>query len=173
MERHSVEAVIEALNAADVRYLITGGLAVVAHGYVRFTADLDLIVQLDDENVRPALEALEALGYAPRAPVSIEQFADADMRRQWIEQKGLTVFSLFSPEHPATEIDLFVEEPFDFERAYKAALRQEVAAGIDATFVSYEDLLELKRKAGRPQDLHDIERLEELRRNPANGGDGR
>ena len=39
MERRSIEVIIRALNEAHVRYLIAGGLAVVAHGYVRFTAD--------------------------------------------------------------------------------------------------------------------------------------
>ena len=43
MEKRSVEAVVRGFNEAQVRYLIAGGVAVVAHGYVRFTADLDLI----------------------------------------------------------------------------------------------------------------------------------
>ncbi len=41
MERGSVEAIVAALNENQVQYLIVGGLAVVAHGYVRFTADVD------------------------------------------------------------------------------------------------------------------------------------
>lgn len=47
MERRSVEAIVRALNDAGVRYLIAGGVAVVAHGYVRFTADLDVILDLE------------------------------------------------------------------------------------------------------------------------------
>lgn len=43
MEKNSVEAIVGALNEAGVRYLIVGGMAVVAHGYLRFTADLDLM----------------------------------------------------------------------------------------------------------------------------------
>ena len=41
MKLESVSAIVEALNAAKVRYLVAGGLAVVAHGYLRFTNDLD------------------------------------------------------------------------------------------------------------------------------------
>ena len=52
MERGSVEAIIAALNAANVRYLVVGGLAVVAHGHVRFTADLDLVLELQEDNVK-------------------------------------------------------------------------------------------------------------------------
>jgi len=47
--KRSVEAIVDALNAAGVRYLIAGGLAVVAHGYVRFTADVDLILDLEPD----------------------------------------------------------------------------------------------------------------------------
>ena len=166
MEQRSIEAIVQALNAAGVHYLIAGGLAVVAHGYVRFTADLDLILDLEEENAKRALRALTGLGYCPRAPVSLDEFADPQKRQQWLRDKGLTVFSLFSREHAATEVDLFVAIPFDFNRAYAVATRMEIAPGLPATFVSYEHLLHLKRQAGRPQDLDDIAKLQAIRQPP-------
>ena len=166
MEQRSIEAIVQALNAAGARYLIAGGLAVVAHGYVRFTADLDLILDLEEENVKRGLRALAGLGYQPRAPVALSDFADPQKRRQWLRDKGLTVFSLFSREHAATEVDLFVETPLDFDRAYAAATRLEIAPGLTATFVSYEHLVDLKRQAGRPQDLDDIAKLQAVRQPP-------
>ena len=42
MELRSIEAIIRALNDAQVKYLVVGGLAVNAHGYERFTKDVDL-----------------------------------------------------------------------------------------------------------------------------------
>jgi predicted nucleotidyltransferase len=42
MKIDDVGTILRALNDANVRYLIVGGLAVVAHGYVRFTQDIDL-----------------------------------------------------------------------------------------------------------------------------------
>ncbi len=164
MERRSVEAIVRSLNDAGVRYLIAGGVAVVAHGYVRFTADLDVILDLDTENLRRALAVLTGLGYCPRAPVPIEEFANPNARAGWVRDKGLTVFSLFSTQHPKTEVDLFVEAPLDFNRAYEAAMRWDVTPNLSATFVSLEDLLSLKRHAGRPRDLEDIERLTAVRR---------
>lgn len=62
-----------------------------------------------------------------------------------------------------TEVDLFVESPLDFDRAYAAAARMEIAPGVEATFVGLEDLLRLKRQSGRPQDLDDVRHLSDLR----------
>lgn len=163
MEKQSVETVVRSLNDAGVRYLIVGGLAVVAHGHVRFTADMDLILDLDLGNVRKAVAALSKLGYRPRAPVRIEEFADAPTRERWVKEKGMRVFSLWSSEHQATEIDLFAQAPFDFADAYACAARLEVSPGLPATFVDLDRLLELKGQAARPRDLQDIERLKELK----------
>lgn len=160
--RRSVEAIVDALNVAGVRYLIAGGLAVVAHGYVRFTADVDLILDLDPDNVRRAIEALEAIGYQPRAPVAFREFADAVSREQWRRERNMTVFSLYSDAHAATEINLFIDSPLDFESAYDVAVRMEVAPGVEAVFVGYRDLLRLKERAGRATDLDDIRQLKAI-----------
>jgi hypothetical protein len=162
VERHSVDAIVRALNAANVRYLVAGGLAVVAHGYIRFTADVDLIVDLEPANVTRAVAALGSLGYRPRAPVPFEEFADPQKRTEWVRDKNLTVFSVYSPQHPLTEIDLFVEAPLDFGAAYQSTVRKEVAPGVAATFIGIRDLRRLKQRAGRPQDLLDLEKLASL-----------
>lgn len=163
MERSSLESIVRGLNDAGVRYLLVGGLAVAAHGYLRFTADVDVVLDLDPENLRKGMGVFRALGYRPRAPVPIEDFADAAKRRAWVEEKNLKVFSLYSPEHRATEVDVFVEAPFDFAAAYPDALVESVAEGVAARFVDYRRLVELKKRAGRPRDLDDLARLREVR----------
>ena len=166
MEESDFDAIFKALSG--VRYLVVGGVAVVLHGTPRFTADLDLVIAFDDDNVRSAIAALEALGYRPRAPVPVSQLADAAIRRTWIEDKGLTVFSLWSPSHPATEVDVFVEEPFPFDEAYRRATRADLGTVV-VTVASISDLIELKRRAGRPKDLEDIAALEALERERDDG----
>jgi hypothetical protein len=163
MEKHSIESIVSALNNHQVKYLIVGGLAVVAHGYVRFTADIDMLLDMDSQNLTTAISALKTLNYQPRAPVAFEQFIDPAHRKQWLDQKQITVFSLFSPDHPVTEIDLFVDPPVIFADAYSRSVPLEVAPGIVATFCSLEDLIEMKLKAGRPRDLDDIAHLKKLR----------
>ena len=162
MERRSIETIAQTLNQAGVRFLVAGGLAVVAHGLVRFTANLDLILDPEPAALLRAIQALSGLGYGPRAPVPFTAFADAGERRRWAIGKGLTVFSLFSGRHKDTEVDLFLECPLDFEAAYVRALRSQVPDGPPLTFVALHDLLELKRRAGRPRDLEDIAGLESL-----------
>jgi hypothetical protein len=96
MKLASFKEVVSALNGAEVRYLVAGGLAVAAHGYGRLTYDVDLVISLESDNVLKAFRALEGLGYQPRVPVTGEQFADASLRRGWIEHKGMKVLNLFS-----------------------------------------------------------------------------
>jgi predicted nucleotidyltransferase len=165
MEKQSVELIVGSLNDQGVKYLIAGGLAVVAHGYLRFTADVDIMLAMDSHNLSKGVAALKGLNYQPHAPVPFEQFIDADRRAQWIDQKGMVVFSLFSPDHPATEIDLFVDLPIAFDEAYARAMRMEVGPGVIATFCSIEDLIDLKTKSGRPQDLEDAAKLRRLKEN--------
>ena len=71
-----IEGILDALNQAHVRYLVVGGVAVVLHGYLRTTADLDLIIQLDRDNVLRAIRTLQDHHYCPRAPVAVEDFAN-------------------------------------------------------------------------------------------------
>lgn len=145
-----IEGILEALNQARVRYLVVGGVAVVLHGYLRTTADLDLIVQLDRDNVLRAIRALQDYQYRPRAPVSGEDFAESAIREQWIRDKEMGV-----------EIDLFASEPVDFDMVYARALRVPLEK-TEATVIAFEDLIALKRSVGRPRDLEDVAALESL-----------
>lgn len=154
----SIERVLAALNDAGVRYVVVGGVAVVLHGVLRTTADLDLVIQLDPDNVRRGLEALGRLGYRPRAPVPLESFADEETRRSWIEDKGMAVFSLWHPDGGTFEVDLFIAEPFDFDAVHARAPRLALDR-TDVVVVAQADLIELKRASGRHQDLADIEAL--------------
>lgn len=166
MQRGSVQVLFRAFHDGRVRYLVAGGLAVVAHGYVRFTADVDLVLDPDAHNLRAAIDVLRTLGYRPRAPVALDEFLDPAARAAWVRDKGMTVFSLHSPQHPVTEVDVFVEAPFDFTTAYARRATQEIEIGTPVTFVGLDDLLEMKRRAGRAQDVLDIERLKQVRREP-------
>jgi hypothetical protein len=155
----SFEAIIRALNKARVRYLVAGGLAVNAHGYLRFTKDADVVIQLKPANVKRAFAALRALGYKPLAPVTAEQFADRATREGWIRDKGMQVLQLWSDRHRETSIDVFAYEPFPFDEEYGKALVKPLYGSIEVRFVSIPTLIKMKEAAGREQDKIDIEHL--------------
>jgi hypothetical protein len=160
--------VFDALAKARVRYLVVGGVAVVLHGHLRVTADLDLVIDLERGNALAAMSALSALGYRPRAPVPLEQFADVQQRQIWNEDKGLTVFSLWSPTSPGTEIDLFVKEPFAFDDVYARAVTVEID-GVPVVVLALPDLIALKRAAGRSKDIEDVAVLTKILGEDGNG----
>jgi predicted nucleotidyltransferase len=158
MEIESIKAIARELHEAGVRFLVVGGLAVVAHGYVRGTKDMDLVFDLAPENLERAIAALSRLGYQPLVPVPFADYAKAEERRRWVEEKDAVVFQIFSDRHPSVRIDLFLSEPFSFAEVYGRAAWQ-VIAEIPVPFVPLDELLTMKEKAARPQDLADIHRL--------------
>lgn len=160
--RGRLERVLGALEREGVRYLVVGGVAVVLHGYLRTTADLDLVVGLEAENVRRAVGVFRELGFEPRVPVALEAFADPAERRRWVVEKSATVFTLWHPGEPGFVVDLFVEEPFEFESRYRRAATARLGEA-SVRVLSVDDLVEMKRATGRPQDLRDAEALIALR----------
>ncbi len=159
--RAQIDEILAALSANNVRYLVVGGVAVVLHGHLRTTMDLDLVVQLESDNVRRALGAFEELGLQPVVPVPMQAFADPASRESWIRDKNMIVFSVWHPERPTLKVDVFVSEPFDFEAVYERSIRVDLET-TEARILAIQDLIALKEEAGRPQDLADVAALEAL-----------
>ena len=157
------EELFRGLAAARIRYVVVGGVALVLHGVVRFTADLDLLVALDPENLDAFLEAMEDLGYKSKLPLRAKAFADPQMRAEWKEMRGMHVFTFYHPQRPVELVDVFIDEPIDFA-AVERDKRIFTARGVEIPAISIPHLKQLKTLSGRPQDLADIQALEELER---------
>lgn len=161
------EELFGALEENRVRYLVVGGVAVMLHGFVRATADLDLLVALDKDNLRAFLDLMKQRGYKPRVPVPIEDFADPKNRQSWIEEKGMRVFSLIHSKKPQELIDIFVEEPMPFAEAYSR--RKSIRVGsTEVSVMNISDLIRLKQRAGRSQDLQDVQGLQDIEKGKSN-----
>lgn len=158
----TVKNVFTSLNQHDVRYLLVGGLAVAAHGHSRATNDIDLVVALESQNALKAIQALVELGYKPAVPVNATDFADAAVRKRWIEEKGMLVFQMRTGNPLDIPVDLFVAEPFAFGPAYEKAAKAELFPDVVVPVVPLELLLAMKKEAGRPKDQEDIRVLREL-----------
>ncbi len=148
MKLGSFDSLVSALHSARVRYLIADGLAVNAHGYLRFTRDIDIVLQLSRENIEAAFAALAGIGYRPIVPISAAEFADAGKRSSWEREKGMTVLNFWSEQHRDMPVDVFVTEPFDFDAEYGRALIKPLGS-VEVRFVSIPSLIRMKEIAAR------------------------
>lgn len=149
------------LQDKQINYLVVGGIAVALHGVPRFTADADFILELIPENIEKFLSAIKELGYIPKAPVNPSDFSDPQKRSLWIKEKGMTVFSFWKPDDPFKLIDVFISNPIEFKEMDNEKIVKK-AASIKIPIPSIKHLIALKKIAGRPEDLRDIELLEKL-----------
>lgn len=173
MKVSGLESIIRALNEADVRYLVVGGVAVNAHGYGRSTYDVDIVLALDPMNIAKAFSVLGTAGYTPVVHVTAEEFADRESRERWRKEKGMVVLPMTSDRHPDVPLDLFVTEPFEFSDEHDSAIWQELAPDLRIPVVRLETLLAMKRNSGRPKDLADLDELNLLYGKPSSYDDKR
>ncbi|MCB9692993.1 MAG: nucleotidyltransferase [Alphaproteobacteria bacterium] len=139
--------VLQVLHEAGVEYALCGGLALAVHGAPRATTDIDLLMREDD--VPTVLSLVEPLGYRFRA--NPMRFPDG-MRIQRVTRIA---------GREAITLDLLlVDDAGATAEAFASRTTVSTGAG-DVTVVSREGLVALKVWAGRPQDLADIQRLED------------
>lgn len=143
-----IQALLRLLSDSDVRYLIIGATAFAAHGWVRATADLDLFVSKDARNIERLRRALEQFGY------DITDASAEDFGRYKIL---LRQYDLPLDLHP------FVEGAADFDACWERRVVADLG-GVEASFASLDDLIAMKRAAGRPRDREDLRQLERLKR---------
>lgn len=140
------ERIFATLAQHAVAYVTVGGIALIAHGVVRATIDVDLIPSPDSTNLVRLAEAIRSLGGVPHGEpyteVTLELLArEANMRF----------------DTAAGQLDVLCAEPYrrlfpDLDsRAVQAAVE-----GSPVRVVSRNDLIRLKAGSGRDRDLLDI-----------------
>lgn len=155
----NLREIFEALTDAD--YVVVGGLAVILHGHLRATRDLDLVIGFAPGNVAKACDALAAIGLRPRLPVTFDDFADPVKREDWFRHRNMQVFPLWDPVNPERSVDVFVHEPLDFAELSKDAVVKDLD-GVPIRIASIAHLIAMKQAAGRRQDLDDIDALRQI-----------
>ncbi len=140
---------IECCVARDVRFLIVGGYALAAHGHPRATKDLDVWVMTEPGNAERLVQALADFGMDS---VGLEpaDFLEPDV----IVQLG----------YPPVRIDLITSATgVAFDECWDHRMTVQVGS-VEAGFISEDDLIANKKASARPQDLVDVQILEERRR---------
>jgi len=137
-----------AFAAAGIRYAVCGGVAVTAHGATRSTKDIDVLVAPDD--VARALDTVRPLGYVF---VALPMTFDAGTARERHVQR---VSKIEGSEHLLLDLMLA-------DAAFAGTLDDRIEVALPEgplAIVSRATLIRMKRLAGRPQDVADIEKLE-------------
>ena len=146
-------ALVRRLVDADVDFVVIGGVAVVLQAMPRFTKDLDICYSTAQDNLDALGGVLVALKARLRGtPEEVPFVPDGRTLRQ-TQIMCLTTL--------VGDIDLLVNP--DGAPAYDTLHRRAdimSLGGHDVRFASIEDMLAMKRAAGRPQDLVDIESLQ-------------
>ncbi len=152
-----VGELIEALARHGVDYVVIGGVATQVHGHRRTTMDLDVAPDPEPENLQRLAAALSALDARPLEPgIEKAELPTGDPER-------LAVAAIVPPlltRHGQLHI---LKEPKGgraFEKLREAALIVDLD-GTEVAIASLDDLIRMKRAAGRPIDLEDVAALTE------------
>lgn len=155
------EEILKALYKNNIKFAVTGGVALVLYGVLRLTVDLDLIVGLERENLKNFLKIIRENGYRPKLPVNEEDILNPEIRNLWREKKNMIVFSFYNPQKPIELIDIFIHEEIPFEEI-ESQINWFDVEDFKIPVISKEHLKKLKLLSKRPQDMADIEILEHL-----------
>ncbi|VAX36646.1 hypothetical protein MNBD_UNCLBAC01-2062 [hydrothermal vent metagenome] len=153
------EDVLKGLNKAKVRYVVFGGVAAILHGVHRTTMDIDIIVDMTADNIEKLFKILEKIGYRPRLPVVVEEFKDIKKRKMWEKEKNMKVFTFFHTKDPLKMVDIAIEGLVKYEKVEKEIVK---VGNMKVPIISVEQLKKMKKKAGRKQDLADLDELKRL-----------
>lgn len=147
-----LDRLVETLIAHHVQFVVIGGFAVVAHRHVRATADSDILIPDDQANDSRCVAALRAL----------DAVRDRDGAR--LDKTHLVGVAHLRARTSAGLVDVMRGglAPLDFATAAARAITARTPAGESFLIAGLATLVAFKRLAGRPQDLRDLEALEQI-----------
>ncbi len=145
-----ISGLLKSLNARRVRYVVIGATAFPAHGYIRATADIDLLIEPTLVNAKRTLEALADAGYDIEDLVPEELLQKKILFRQYILATDL---------HPSVK-------GASFQVVWRNRVEDQIE-GVPVYVASLDDLIKMKRAANRPKDRDDLVALREIKRRRA------
>ncbi len=135
---------VKLCNEYELEYLVIGGYAVSIHGYPRSTKDFDICIKISEANAEKMVSVIKDFGLE-----SLKLIKEDFLKRDFITQLG----------HEPLRIDILNDlDGVAFQQAWinKRIIDFE---GTKINFIGYHELLKVKEKAGRPQDIADISKL--------------
>lgn len=152
---------IKILDNAGIKYVLVGGLAVSLQGYPRVTMDVDVVLAMDEGNLRRFIDCAKAADLRPVVPVAIDSLAQPELLEQWYREKGMLAFGLRGPDALATVMDVLVKPVVSFSDLQRDATIVEIGP-LKVPVASIEHLIVMKTGTGRSKDVIDIEELRKI-----------
>lgn len=151
----SLEKICQCFQAHGIPYAVVGGYAVALHGAPRGTLDIDFIIPLEERFYLGVEKALQSIGMRSRLPVTAKEIFN--FRNEYIENRNLIAWSFYNPADASEVVDIIITE--DLNNCF---VLEKNFAKMNVKVISKKDLIRMKKKSGRPQDLIDIQSLEKL-----------
>ena len=143
----AIESLLRLLKEHKVRFVIIGAAAFPVHGYARTTLDIDLFIQPSLENAKKCLAALKDFGYDISDIDALELLKKKILIRQYTVEVDI---------HP------FVKG-VKFQDVWKNKVKAKIG-NAETSFASLDDLIKMKKAAGRPKDKEDLKVLLALKK---------
>ena len=155
-----IQGIFEALDRGDIEFLVIGGVAVGFHGFVRGTKDVDIVPSPEPENLARLAGVLSALDAQIEGA---DDFGGEELPDP-LNPKALALGGnwVLSTRLGRFDVMQWIGDDALWDKLSPTAVEATVG-GLTIKFASYENLVSLKERAGRPQDLIDLQRLREAR----------
>ncbi len=150
-----IHDVCAALDNAKIPYAIVGGYAVALHGALRGTIDIDIAIRWTQKNLEKVERAFKKLGLVSLLPIDSNSLFH--FRDEYIQKRHLIAWNFYDPSNPVNQVDVIIN--YDLKNAGTKTI---YTYSGKVRVLSREDLIAMKKAAGRPQDLEDVKALENL-----------
>jgi hypothetical protein len=155
---HAPVDALEALVARRVRFVVIGGFASQLRGSPSLTGDTDVCYARVRDNIERLTMALRDLRASVRGGQEDVPFI--------LDARTIEGGDHFTFDTTAGALDILGHPsgiPGGYEELERAADRMEIAPGLRVEVASIDDIIRMKRAAGRPKDLIEVEVLGALR----------
>lgn len=155
------EEILREFQKKEIKYILVGGIAFNLLGSFRSTADLDILVEMSDDNLKKVVTILKKKGYRVKQPIDPMGLADKETREEWIRGKHMKAFNFYKDKE-GKEVDIVIKSPISYKEARQKYVRVK-SGNLILPVISIDNLIKMKENTGRNNDIYDVRVLKKIR----------